>query len=83
MSALATAGRWLWHLPANVLIGFVRVYQATLSRLISPGVCRFQPTCSHYFVGSVQKYGAIRGTLRGVWRILKCHPFHPGGYDPP
>jgi putative membrane protein insertion efficiency factor len=45
--------------------------------------CRYQPTCSHYFVGAVQKYGALKGAWRGVLRLWRCHPFHPGGYDPP
>jgi len=45
--------------------------------------CRFTPTCSQYFILAVQKYGAIRGAWRGVLRICRCQPFHPGGYDPP
>ncbi len=73
---------WLWGLPALTLILVVRGYK----RLISPWLgqnCRFQPTCSEYFIGAVQKHGAIRGAARGIWRICRCHPFHPGGYDPP
>jgi hypothetical protein len=75
-------GAMLWHLPARVLIGVVRVYQWTLSPLVGRQ-CRFQPTCSAYFIGAVQKYGAVRGTWHGMRRIGRCHPFHPGGYDPP
>ena len=60
----------------------VRIYQWTLSPLIGRH-CRFEPTCSAYFILAVEKYGAIRGTLRGLARIGRCHPFHPGGYDPP
>ncbi|MBX3442591.1 MAG: membrane protein insertion efficiency factor YidD [Planctomyces sp.] len=71
-------GDWL----ALVLIGLVRVYQWTLSPLVGRQ-CRFEPTCSHYFIGAVRKNGAIVGACRGVWRICRCHPFHPGGYDPP
>lgn len=73
---------WLRQLPASVLIGLVRVYQFTLSPLIGRS-CRFQPTCSHYFIACVQQNGACRGAWRGLKRIARCHPFHPGGYDPP
>lgn len=74
--------RWLLSLPASAVILLVRLYQLTLSRLLGP-VCRFHPSCSHYFIGAVQKYGLLRGGWRGIKRILRCHPFHPGGYDPP
>jgi len=59
----------------------VRLYQAILSPLLGRH-CRFVPTCSNYFLEAVQKHGAIRGTLMGVWRVLRCHPFCKGGYDP-
>ncbi len=72
----------VFHLPAMGLIGLVRVYQWTLSPLLGRH-CRFQPSCSAYFIEAVRKYGAIRGALRGVLRLLRCHPWHPGGYDPP
>jgi uncharacterized protein len=70
------------RLPAEALVLLVRVYQYTLSPLVGRQ-CRFEPTCSNYFIGAVRKYGAISGTFRGVWRICRCHPFHQGGYDPP
>jgi len=70
------------RLPALLAIGCVRIYQLTLSRLIGP-VCRFEPSCSRYFIGAVEKYGLIRGGAKGVARICRCHPWHPGGYDPP
>ena len=69
-------------MPAAGLIGAVRVYQWTLSPLIGRQ-CRFHPTCSHYFIGAVRKYGAVKGAARGVARVCRCHPFHPGGADPP
>jgi putative membrane protein insertion efficiency factor len=72
----------IWHLPSNVLIAAVRAYQWTLSPLVGR-YCRFQPTCSAYFIEAVRKYGAVRGAWRGLKRIGRCHPFHPGGYDPP
>lgn len=74
--------RFLWDLPAWLLIGLTRVYQWTLSPIIGRQ-CRFTPSCSNYFIGAVRKYGAVRGAWRGVLRICRCHPFHPGGYDPP
>lgn len=67
---------------AAVMIGLVRGYQRFISPLLGPS-CRFSPTCSEYFIQAVKKYGIIRGTWRGTLRILRCHPFHPGGYDPP
>lgn len=67
---------------AAVLISAVRVYQFTLSPIVGRQ-CRFTPTCSNYFIGAVRKHGAVRGAWRGLWRICRCHPFHPGGYDPP
>jgi putative membrane protein insertion efficiency factor len=74
--------REIWYLPRRLLIVAVRIYQWTLSPLVGQR-CRFDPTCSAYFILAVEKYGAVRGTLRGLGRICRCHPFHPGGYDPP
>jgi uncharacterized protein len=54
-------------------------------RYVSPALparCRFHPSCSAYALESLEKHGALRGTALAVWRILRCHPFHPGGYDP-
>jgi hypothetical protein len=69
-------------MPGRVLIGMARLYQWLLSPLFGRH-CRFQPTCSEYFIESVRKYGAARGAWRGILRICRCHPWHPGGYDPP
>ena len=82
MRFLCRMGTGLFCLPGWVLIGMVRVYQWTLSPLLGRH-CRFHPTCSVYFIESVRKYGALKGTWRGVLRIGRCHPWHPGGYDPP
>jgi hypothetical protein len=77
---------FLWHaivhLPAKALIMLVRIYQRTLSPLVGRQ-CRFQPTCSNYMIGAVQKYGALRGAAKGICRIGRCHPWHAGGNDPP
>ena len=68
--------------PAWLMIGAVRLYQLLLSPLLGRH-CRFTPTCSQYFIQAVKKYGAVRGAVRGILRICRCHPFHPGGHDPP
>lgn len=68
--------------PSKFLIGCVRLYQMLISPLIGRN-CRFQPTCSSYFIQAVQKYGPVRGSLKGIWRICRCNPFNPGGEDPP
>lgn len=70
--------RW----PAEALVGLVRVYQRVLSPL-SPPSCRYTPTCSQYAVEALRRYGAVRGTLLAVWRLLRCHPWGGHGYDPP
>lgn len=64
------------------LIGLVRTYQWSIG-LILPRACRFQPTCSEYFVEAVRKYGPLPGASKGVRRILRCHPWNRGGHDPP
>ena len=78
--------KFLWQaclrLPGWLLIAGVRCYQWLLSPLLGLR-CRFQPSCSEYFVGAVRKHGAIYGSWRGLRRIARCHPWHPGGYDPP
>lgn len=78
--------RFLWAsligLPAWLMIAAVRLYQIFLSPILGRQ-CRFTPSCSQYFIQAVNKYGAVRGAFRGVLRICRCHPFHPGGYDPP
>jgi putative membrane protein insertion efficiency factor len=68
--------------PQWALVALVRCYQWLISPWLGPR-CRYQPTCSEYFIGAVRKYGAIRGAWRGVCRICRCHPGHPGGFDPP
>lgn len=73
----------LLRLPAAILIALVRLYQVTLGPWLLGGFCRYTPSCSHYFIGAVQKHGPWRGAWQGTKRICRCHPWHPGGYDPP
>lgn len=68
--------------PRQFLIGLLKLYQSAVSPYIGD-CCRFHPSCSEYMIGSVRLNGAILGSLDGIRRILKCHPFHPGGVDEP
>lgn len=63
------------------IILIIRIYQIFISP-ITPATCRFYPTCSTYFIQALEKYGLIKGTYLGIKRILRCHPWNPGGYDP-
>ncbi|WP_425395208.1 membrane protein insertion efficiency factor YidD [Aeoliella sp.] len=74
--------RLLARVPEFVLVTLVRGYQLGISPLIGHH-CRFKPSCSQYYILAVKKYGAIRGSWRGIKRIARCHPWNPGGYDPP
>ncbi len=67
--------------PRRALIFLARLYQATFSLYLG-GQCRFVPTCSNYFIEAVGRYGALRGGAMGIRRLLRCHPFSRGGYDP-
>ncbi len=64
-----------------LLIGLVQFYRYALSPL-KPSTCRFYPTCSMYMLQALRRYGPLKGSYLGIKRILKCHPFHKGGYDP-
>ncbi len=66
---------------ARAVIGLIRFYQRVISPLFPPS-CRYTPSCSQYTLEAVTKYGAARGLFMGGRRLLRCHPFHPGGYDP-
>lgn len=65
----------------HLLILFIRGYQYLISPLLGPA-CRFEPTCSHYAAEAIHRHGAFYGTGLTLARLLKCHPFHPGGIDP-
>jgi putative membrane protein insertion efficiency factor len=70
------------HLLQTLLLALIRLYQLTFSRLMPINTCRFYPSCSRYGFEAVQKHGAIKGGLMAAWRVLRCNPFNPGGYDP-
>jgi hypothetical protein len=63
-----------------VLLSFIKVYQITLSPFLGPA-CRFYPSCSEYAFQAILRHGPVTGSLLAVKRILRCHPFHPGGVD--
>lgn len=62
-------------------VSLLKLYKAFISPLLPPS-CRFVPTCSDYAREAIEQYGAVRGLWMGARRLLRCHPFHPGGYDP-
>ncbi len=65
----------------NLLIFIIRIYKKILSPIL-PKSCRFYPSCSSYAIDAISKYGAFRGSMKAVYRILRCNPFNKGGYDP-
>jgi len=71
----------LRHFFQALSIALIRAYQIFISPFL-PSNCRFYPTCSEYTLTAIRQYGAARGVFLGIRRLLRCHPFHPGGYDP-
>jgi putative membrane protein insertion efficiency factor len=65
----------------KVIVAFIRAYQLCISPFLLP-CCRFYPSCSEYAITAVRRYGPLKGSFLGLLRLLRCHPFHPGGYDP-
>ena len=70
------------NIPRIALLGLIRGYQAVVSPMMPSDTCRFYPSCSHYGYQAIYKYGSIKGTVMAVWRVLRCNPFNPGGFDP-
>ena len=68
--------------PRWVLLALIRFYQMTISKSLPPDTCRFYPSCSHYGYQAIYKHGALKGGLMAIWRVLRCNPFNPGGFDP-
>jgi putative membrane protein insertion efficiency factor len=86
MSTLAALRQWPARLAVGLLILAIRLYQVTLSPLLLAGfgpACRFEPSCSRYMIAALRKYGLFQGLAKGIGRVLRCHPWHPGGLDPP
>ena len=65
----------------ELLIALLRIYKQWISPLL-PAACRFEPTCSEYMMQAIERHGVVRGAGLGVLRLLKCNPFHAGGFDP-
>lgn len=79
---LAAVGERVSTLASATLVGIVIIYQRTISPLLGRH-CRYTPSCSHYFRQAVERYGPLRGSLKGLARIARCHPWSRGGHDPP
>lgn len=73
--------KFIITLPRQIFVLLIRGYQQVISPLFPP-TCRFAPSCSAYAVTALQRYGLIKGGLLAIWRILRCNPWNPGGYDP-
>jgi len=65
----------------KLLIGLIQTYRRFLSPMLPP-TCRYEPSCSLYTVQAIEKYGVLRGLFKGILRVLRCHPFARGGFDP-
>ena len=72
----------LWTLPRWPFLALIRLYQMTLAKGIPENTCRFYPTCSHYSYQAIYKHGVLKGIPLSIWRVLRCNPFNPGGFDP-
>jgi putative membrane protein insertion efficiency factor len=65
----------------KIIIYIIKVYKKYVSPLL-PSSCRFYPTCSQYAVDAINKYGVLKGCIKGIYRVIRCNPFNKGGYDP-
>ena len=73
--------RWWLRLPRRLLAGLIRGYQLLFSPLLPPS-CHFHPSCSQYALEAITRHGALKGGWLAARRLARCHPFHPGGFDP-
>ncbi len=74
--------RKVWNWPRLGMLALIRFYQMTIAKGMPPNTCRYYPSCSHYGYQAVYKFGVLRGGAMAIWRVLRCNPFNPGGYDP-
>ena len=65
----------------HLLLGLIKLYQMTFSRLLPENTCKFYPTCSHYGYEAIQVHGAFKGGAMAFWRVMRCNPFSEGGFD--
>lgn len=72
----------LSNIPRAFFLLLIRGYQKSFAKLLPGDTCRFYPSCSHYAYQYIYKHGALRGVPRAIWRVLRCNPFNPGGFDP-
>ncbi len=64
----------------RLFIWIIKAYQIIFAG--APKTCRFQPSCSEYAIKALERYGVVRGSGMAIWRVLRCNPWNPGGYDP-
>jgi uncharacterized protein len=69
------------HVPGRLLVALIRAYQLCISPFLLP-CCRFYPSCSEYAIDAIRAHGPMKGPFLALMRLLRCHPLHPGGYDP-
>ena len=81
MSAVSKALRFILSVPRRLAVLLIRGYQRAISPLFPPA-CRFAPSCSSYAITAIARFGVVRGGAMALWRILRCNPWNPGGYDP-
>lgn len=80
-TSLRRAGILMAELPRRSVLVLLRAYKWALSPLFLPA-CRYRPTCSEYAIEAIERHGVLQGVLLAAWRVLRCHPFVQGGYDP-
>ncbi|MCL1846479.1 MAG: membrane protein insertion efficiency factor YidD [Coriobacteriia bacterium] len=73
--------RFILEIPKKFVVFCITIYRNSISPLLPPS-CRYIPTCSEYALTALQRYGLIKGGWMSIRRIMRCHPWHPGGYDP-